>query len=345
MTSKRLTEIDAMRGLAISLILFVHLNMFEALYIDVSLWSGVDYYTAFTVSALGHGKLYGLFSILFGLGAVWLMAGRGRVYWLRRMLILSIIGLVHRIIWPGDILLAYGVIGLAVVPHVWDWSSRKLGGLVLALLSWPILFYAALGGSVLQGWLTVTQGGGGTALWLSVLTWWPQVAAMILLGVIVGRAGWGLLVKRAGWWPLLLGLGVPLAVVQQWLTTLGGGPALLGSMVGVVAGAWLSCGYMLLALWVWQKRGGARVMAFFGPVGRMALSVYLLQTVLMLFIFGVWGLSLRPVEAVIGAAVYGLAIAVICHAWLSVYRHGPVEAAWRRLAGWRMVTDTAAAAE
>ncbi|MEO1043888.1 MAG: DUF418 domain-containing protein [Pseudomonadota bacterium] len=72
-------------------------------------------------------------------------------------------------------------------------------------------------------------------------------------------------------------------------------------------------------------------------VGRMALTNYLMQSVLILLLFH--GLKLLPFDALDPDALFGLTVAVwliqigFSRLWLSHHDQGPVEALWRRLCG------------
>ncbi|WP_224243563.1 DUF418 domain-containing protein [Hyalangium gracile] len=79
-------------------------------------------------------------------------------------------------------------------------------------------------------------------------------------------------------------------------------------------------------------RQGMRVLA---PVGRMALTHYLLQSVVSLCLYDGWGLGLvgrlPPSRCVaLTLAVFALQVA-ISHVWLSRFRFGPAEWLWRSL--------------
>ena len=73
----------------------------------------------------------------------------------------------------------------------------------------------------------------------------------------------------------------------------------------------------------------------FAPVGRMALSAYVAQTVIGVLIFFGVGLGLigrfgNSVTMPLGVAVFALQVWA-CRAWLARFRFGPLEWAWRSL--------------
>ncbi|HVS13585.1 MAG TPA: DUF418 domain-containing protein [Thermoanaerobaculia bacterium] len=143
----RVESLDVARGLALLGILLVNVEYFfrplgaviapaapEERGVSLLLW--------WLVETLCEGKLYPLFSLLFGVGLT-LQRRRLEVagvafapFAVRRLGFLAVLGLIHGVLlWYGDILFAYGVVGLALVAFGGA-SARALltgGGVVLAL--------------------------------------------------------------------------------------------------------------------------------------------------------------------------------------------------------------------
>ena len=189
----------------------------------------------------------------------------------------------------------------------------------------------------------------GEALWLqpSQLMLLPWVLALFLTGLAAGRAGlhrrldepWvgrlaavvvpvGLLVNL----PIGLlgpaGLAVAASDEQVGVATVvaGTGAYLLGAPL-------LSIGYLATAAWLCRS---ARVRALLLPVrrlGRMALTGYLLQSLLATGFFvwlGFYG-RLGPAASMLVVLAIWVLIATFASAWLARFDKGPVEWAWRRL--------------
>ena len=145
-TRDRIDQIDALRGFA----------LFGILLANILYWSGwvltTDAERAFMAGPqaqlwqyrfhhlLVDGKFYTLFSLLFGAGfALQLqrLDARGvdgfRIY-RRRILVLLAIGLVHSLlIWDGDILTVYALMGL-VLPYFHRWNEKSLLGAAVILI-------------------------------------------------------------------------------------------------------------------------------------------------------------------------------------------------------------------
>lgn len=142
-TAERIVAIDVVRGLAVLGILVMNIVEFGlpvAAYDDPRRGggtTGIDLWTWFVQMVLFEGRMRGLFSMLFGAGLVLIdermvRAGRGggaADVLLRRCLWLALFGIVHRfgLQWTGDILYAYGLLGLVAI------AFRRLRPLPLLL--------------------------------------------------------------------------------------------------------------------------------------------------------------------------------------------------------------------
>lgn len=130
---------DILRGFALVGIVFMNIEFFnrsgtELRSFDASL-TGLDHAFGWLIRAFVEGKFYKLFSLLFGMGfAVMLLRARevGRpfgAWFVRRMLVLLLIGLAHNVlIWDGDILHDYAFAGLVFLVWIYlfqtPWLSR-----------------------------------------------------------------------------------------------------------------------------------------------------------------------------------------------------------------------------
>ncbi len=114
-------------------------------------------------------------------------------------------------------------------------------------------------------------------------------------------------------WPLRYGLGL---VQDQWLCF-----AYMGAVI------------LLLAFRPWWERR----LTFLALAGRMALTNYMLQVIVLDTLASGYGahLRLRPYLYVVAAALLFGAEALISRAWLARYRFGPLEWVWRTVTYWR----------
>lgn len=134
--------------------------------------------------------------------------------------------------------------------------------------------------------------------------------------------------------------GILLALFSAWCSTsfIPGRDtplSLFGSMLMHIASMLLCLGYLsALMLWLQQPRG-ARVLAWLAPAGRMALTNYLLQSLVTTWLFYGYGLGLavhfsRAWQVVYVLVFYTLQL-LLSRWWLSRYRYGPMEWLWRYL--------------
>ena len=93
-------------------------------------------------------------------------------------------------------------------------------------------------------------------------------------------------------------------------------------------------GVAVLAL-VWQGATGKRLLGVLAPAGRMALTNYLLQSVIASLVFYGYGLALWGRVGHAGMVLLALVVfaaqVIASRWWLARYRFGPLEWAWRWL--------------
>ena len=121
--------------------------------------TGADRWADTAIYLLVQGKFFPLFSMLFGMGfAIMLMraqaAGRPFVaVYLRRVLALLVFGLLHALlVWPGDILVTYALMGLLLLLFFRGTPQSRLPKWGIALMLVPAALTMALGllGSAIQ---------------------------------------------------------------------------------------------------------------------------------------------------------------------------------------------------
>jgi uncharacterized protein len=318
-----------------------------------------------------QGKFFPLFSFLFGLGLVLQLLrwqAKGLAYtplFVRRLAVLLGIGLAHAtLIWAGDILAKYAALGLLFLLVLPLPPRLLLVGAGLLLMT-PILLTGSgieHGLATLAGFPTTAAGlqpyvdqslaayGSGSFVEMTRqrlgdftyrLVAWPYLSslftilAMFCLGAYAGRQGYfqGALKPRfrkvlglslAIFATALLGFvlsrWVPLLAAPQVRSTLhlAGNLAMTATYVASVV--------LLLERAPWQKW-----LSPFASAGRMALTNYLLQSVLATDVFygaGLYGKLGSTACLAITIALFALQV-LYSRIWLQHYRFGPVEWLWR----------------
>ena len=298
---------------------------------------------------------------------------RGRAYWsfaLRRMGVLALIGLAHSLLlWNGDILIDYAILGLMVLPFLRMRPSR-LFWIIPILIVLTVLVSLPFSQTIEKvdanpGWiLQMEQQHFGAGTWLEALkfrTWetihimgpmriqarLPMCVPFFILGIIFWKLGF--LAKpeqhaRKLRWMFIVGITLGLAanlLPQEWVLAWTGAipfrplrvllklPYFFGKP-GLVIG-YLSGLLLLLRKPLWQKRA-----AILSPLGRMALTQYLLQSLACSIVFYGFGFGLfgkLPLNICILGALAFFALQVwSSRLWLRNFYMGPAEWVWRSLA-------------
>ncbi|WP_245442808.1 DUF418 domain-containing protein [Methylobacterium terrae] len=375
--SERLPALDALRGLALLGVLAINLegefrvSIFRQ-FLPGPPEAGLDRWIDAVLLTFVDMKAFALFPLLFGVGlAIQVERGAGRprrtVLLLRRLLVLLGFGLVHLVlIWNGDILTAYAVAGLAVLPLLFGptWLMGAACAACLAVFALQSLLPPLLPPIVAfpdRAWLVrqvadadrvyatggffeildfrIREIAGFLPLHAFVL---PRTLGLFLLGALAWRAG---LVRRAarfaaGLWgfaALAAGTGVVLTLATA-ARSYSGWPSLgrfeaVGASVGTIL---LALGYAAAILAAGTTRTGRRGLAWAEPVGRMAFTNYIVQSLVLGVVFYGYGLGLfgrLGLTAGLGIVLALYAVQVVgSRLWLRRFRHGPLEWLWRVLA-------------
>ena len=340
---------------------------------DQNLTGPLDRATTFLSTALAEGKFYILFSFLFGYSANFIVrpgAADGRKRWRRRIAGLALLGLAHAIFFfVGDILLAYAVLGLGLIPLFGrtDRTVLVTGGIVAGIgLLWLGLIALAASSDP----EVVAQGGGLVdsydramatgSFWeaagarLETLpavlvalgsVQWPLAFASFCVGLVAGRhrfladpAGKLALFRRMAL--IGVGIGLPLQLAATALMFGPDGPdgsaaSFTGLALVVATAPILSAGYLGALALVSARLPG--LLAPLRPAGRASLSIYIGESVVLAAIFCGWGLGLFGELGAFAVAVVAFgtwaALVVLLSLWLKRFRQGPLEAAMARWTG------------
>lgn len=320
------------------------------------------------IALLFETKFYLIFSFLFGYSFTLLMqsverAGKSftpRV--LRRLAGLWVIGLGHAVfLFYGDILTTYAAFGVILLV-LRDWIDRRLLHLAAWLIAMPAILLAGVGllyglDSIIgdpttarmevQETLRAYQGTVSSVIaqnlrelswaWLAVgFVQGPSVLAMFLLGLMAGRRR--LLAKIDRQHPalprMLLGgliIGLPGSVFYSHATVklTGSGWEIFGVAVGLLTAPFLSGAYTA-GMILWFKTQSGKVIAdWLAPAGRMALSNYLLQSLVCCVIFYAYGFRLMGEVGPLAALALALAIFAsqlgLSRWWMDRFAYGPME--------------------
>ena len=147
---QRIVTLDIIRGFALLGILIMNMPGFaNSFFIEADgshLWtSPIDRAAEALRDMLFSGKFNSMFSLLFGIGFTIQFArmqqiapGHATQLYLRRLLVLLTLGLLHAMIfWTGDVLHVYAILGLLLLLVLRDASDRLIIGLIVLCLLYP----------------------------------------------------------------------------------------------------------------------------------------------------------------------------------------------------------------
>lgn len=307
--------VDALRGFALFGILLVNVPDITRLGWDLPPGEASASVMQTVLDVAVQTRFVPVFAFLFGMSMTFVVEGarrRGsRPAWplLLRLGTLLVIGIVHGLLYPGEILREYAIGGLLVLPAV------------LLLPRWVTL---AAGITLTVAAYAVTGGGVAT------------LPGLLLAGA--GAAAYGLpRILDEGRRPVWIVFAVAAATAIPalwWQSTEPGDPRFTtaGGVAGLVVAIVYVTGFALL----WQTPLRRALAGAFEPLGRMALSNYVGATVVLAVVALV--VDFRTVDdlaAVCAGAVGLIAVqSLLSRLWLARFRYGPIEWVWR-MATWR----------
>lgn len=408
---ERFASLDRLRGVAILGILVMNIYAFAMpfiAYVDPYRMGGTEAYNIGTwifTHIFFDQKFMSIFAMLFGAGLV-LMAERAEArgakparFYFRRQFWLIVIGAIHGyLIWMGDILFAYALIGMLVYPLR---KRRPRTLIIIACVMLPVTLLFNLGNAkqmedtmakVAEIEVLLEEGQDIDEEQQQVLDDWKQqrmfafptdedvaeeiavyrgdyagivahrapivammqvfmilffglwrIAPLMMIGMALMKLGVLTCERSADFYGRFMliayAVGLPLTVFSafdlhahqfdQMYVMRGGGIAnYFGSIL-------VALGHIGLVMWLTKSGAASRLLDRFAAVGRMALTNYLMHSLILTTVFYGYGLGLygtvpRIWQMAFVAAVIGLEL-LWSKWWLERYRFGPAEWVWRTL--------------
>ena len=352
--SARITHLDMLRGVAVLGILLMNAVSYglpSAAYFNLSA-EGTETWLDWTIGIFGEvfvdQKFMGIFSILFGAGIV-LFADRAaakgvRANWLSlwRNLLLLGIGVLHTLLWEGDVLVMYAIAApILILARNAPARALLIGGAALILII-PFAAIAAQASVDPDGrqlgdlWLSDGDASDGIGVYV-FFDFFVRALGMMLIGVALFRMGVLSGAKPPEFYRRMalfgLGVGLPLAALGVGIAALYDFDpeiALLAAIPNTVGTIPAALGFIALII-LWNMRPERRVHRALQATGRMALTNYLTQTIIGVIVLR----TLLGDADLTRTAILGFVLAVWAlqllwsPAWLSRFRFGPFEWVWR----------------
>ncbi len=346
---------------------------------DPAYGGSVDAFVRGLISALFETKFYLLFSFLFGYSFTLQLASADREgaafapRFLRRLLGLALFGIGHAVLlFQGDILFTYALLGLLLLGlrHLTPRSAVILAMALLSLtvIGWSLLAalasltptdlpvaaihahaaqveaaYRAGIASVIQQHVRDIQDGVAFVL---LFIQAPCALAMFLLGLAAGKTG-ALQTLAADpeccakllRWTLPPGLLGALLYITPALHGSQEHLGLLALAIDLLSAPLLAIGWLLILLRALHSRVGNTLSNWLAPAGRMALSNYLLQSLIAALIYTAWGWALigqlSPLQTLLIALATYAAQLWASRRWMQTHAYGPAEWLLRALTRWQ----------
>lgn len=397
-TNERETFMDVLRGFAILGIFIANLGSGFSGYSESAQLSGpllvpkLDHAMSFLHEMFIEGKFYSIFSLLFGWGIA-LQIKRGVDKGIdavptvrRRLVFMLLLGFIHLMIWPGDIVFFYALLGFLLLP-LRKFSNKTLlitgGILVLSpiLLYWLKMTFNQLNypAQKLQeigiwadtklnpklqnvnsmaeymavmknaSWLEILKGNMAGFFYrysyLFFVSRIPKVLGMFLIGYVVGRTDFYKNIqqhKKILYWVIGIGLVIGLPanyMLAHYMSNFEGdyfGLKINGfyeTIAYAFGVAELAMVYVALFMLCFQTAAGKKILSVLAPVGKMAFSNYILQSLTGNFVFLGPGLGYSGQVGPFWYTIFGIGFFIIqiilSTAWLKYFDYGPLEWLWR----------------
>ena len=378
----RVAAIDIIRGFTVAGIIFANILWISG-FLELSLaqrapmiigWG--DEALLFAIRVFIFGKFYYAFAFLFGVGFT-LQVERAEArrqdfnaYFMRRMLVLFIIGCAHALlVWWGDILRFYALLGLALLV-LRSLHGVRLHGAIALCLVLPVVLEAGslfLWPSTHQPNLAALRGAAELQFFQSASfqDWflynlrqivdhafqqiWEgrvfQILGMFLTGMWVARHG--IFREPESYRPLLLRVaiaGLTIGVLGNLAkTALRYGDfglsfeaeAMLTELLYLVGVPALSAGYLASLVLLCSSIPWSKRLSSIGYLGRASLTNYIIQNLVCTVLFRSYFLNFYGQLTLTTLALVAIAIVAVLtfvsQWWLIHFRFGPLEWLWRSI--------------
>ncbi|RLQ92994.1 DUF418 domain-containing protein [Planomicrobium sp. Y74] len=369
---ERVEAIDLMRGFALLGILLINMLAFHSplYYIDPYTWFDApgDPQTFTFLDIFIQASFYPLFAMLFGygLGIQFLRAeARKKAFAplaVKRLAVLLVFGTLHAfLIWYGDILITYAIMGFLLIGMMRLESKWLLWlGIIIYVIPQTLLLtvmFAAValdssfyvGIQEVQNSIAAYGGGSFAEIFRQRFDDWMYgnnplnyiiLVVTILPFTMVGAAAakWRLIERtkelKKVWLVLaaggfLAGLLLKIApyifepnIAMTYLQEIFGGPLLAVSYAAVIT-------------LIVQNANVARLFRPLSKVGRMSLTTYITQSIIATTIFYSYGLGLYGQVSLLTGTLLALGIfavqLIFAEIWLTKFSQGPLEMIWRKI--------------
>jgi uncharacterized protein len=366
---QRTPMIDVLRGWALLGVAVTNYRNFYYIGYKIERVPGAESFVTLSESILGYlffVKSWTLLSILFGYGfSVLIQNIQANVkspasFFLRRMFWLLLFGCINSLLFFGDVLRFYAVLGIILFIFFYQTPAKRVFYVSVTLMAiFPLVdayiknMKISYWNDIVQlfplyysdSWLNYFTYNLGFSLYFEILNLNFSVTdnlmmfSCMLLGVAAHRSNFidnilnnKKLIKRIFWACLFMAIVLNLAHV-----TLTQSNSLVLHYFQFKMWAIISITLTISAGVCWLYLAGRLkiIFKYLETMGRMALTNYITQSVFIALIFSGAGLGLHNTRPywfylALGFCIYIIQI-IVSRYWLSQYNYGPLEWIWRKL--------------
>ncbi len=377
MIKERIIIVDVLRGFALLLIVLIHsvehFEFYTPPKVNFLFSSEFDRQIFDSVLLLISGKAYSIFALLFGLSFYIQMDSKAqkninyRWGFVWRMCVLFIIGLIHSLIFRGDILHIYAILSLAIVSlykvkinYLWIIAVLlfiqipTIYNLVQSFLDPDAKFINPLSVYWREGRIAYSSGSFKEVvqynLWQgrsSVYSWcygngrFIQLIGLFIVGLILGRNKVfhqidhyrkQLLFVLTGSVVVIFALSIVRTEIDS-SELLGLQKRLIGILLSSYSKLAATAGITALIILLYLKAKDLNFFKLLSAYGKMSLSNYVFQSVLGVLFFYHFGLGMFRYLGSAWSLLLGILVfylqAIISQKWNDKYYYGPLEWFWR----------------
>ncbi|WP_212975644.1 DUF418 domain-containing protein [Bacillus sp. J14TS2] len=372
LTRDRLQSLDSLRGFSLLGIFIVNMLSFHSpfsYYNPYEWWQYDDLTSYMWVDIFVQASFYPIFAMMFGYGMV-LMQDRFRIkdtsflkVSVRRLLVLLVFGIIHAfLVWHGDILITYALMGLLLLPML-----RLSGPLLLSIgasiyilpqlfMSFIFIMISVIDTSTLGEFTDImnlelsaevyAEGTFWEITQRRILDWYMangpanfvmiifMILPLMMIGAGAAKLKW--LEKanhRKGLWIIVFFVFLLLGLAGKILPLAFGQTISYQYIQDMVGGPLLSVAYIALIVLLMSNRFIAKIFQPLASAGRMSITIYISQSIIGTLIFYSYGLGLYGKISVAEGTWLAIGIFVLqvifAEIWLSKFKQGPVEKLWR----------------
>ncbi|MBW8350391.1 DUF418 domain-containing protein [Bacillus sp. IITD106] len=371
---ERIHSLDVLRGFSLLGILLINMISFHSpfsYYNPYEWWQYDDATVYMWLDIFVQASFYPIFAMMFGYGMVIMqdrLNEKGFSFYkisIRRLIVLLVFGIIHAfLIWHGDILITYAIMGLILLLFL-RLSGPLLMGLGAILYLLPQLF---LGGLLMLATLfdsdsladyidivglqkssEIYANGSFWEITMQRIADWSftngpwefllylfMILPLMMLGAGAAKLRW--LQKASGQrkkWMIILSICLPIAVAVKLLPFLIMPSISIQYIQDMIGGPLLGIAYVAIIVLLMTYNPVVKVLKPLASAGRMSITIYLSQSIIGTLIFYNYGLGLYGQVSMATGTFLAIAIYVIqvilAEIWLSKFKYGPVEKLWRFL--------------